>query len=153
LQLTIVIPTYNEAQSLPRLVEAIFSLPLPGIEILVVDDASPDGTAQIAENIALSYSKRINVLKRSSKMGLGTAYIAGFQHALRSGAEAIAQMDADFSHPPQKLLEMAAGLESVDVVMGSRYIPEAWISIGHCGEGFIHFWKLLCPIDLTLAHS
>jgi dolichol-phosphate mannosyltransferase len=123
LQLTIVIPTYNEAQNLPRLVEAIFSLPLPGIKILVVDDASPDGTAQIAEDMALSYSKRISVLKRSSKMGLGTAYIAGFQQALRSGSEAITQMDADFSHPPQKLMEMVAALESADVVMGSRYIP------------------------------
>lgn len=123
MQLTIVIPTYNEAQNLPRLIEAIFSTSLPAIKILIVDDASPDGTAEIAENMSLAYPMQIGVLRRSGKMGLGTAYIAGFQHALRAGAEAITQMDADFSHPPDKLVEMAAALESVDVVMGSRYIP------------------------------
>jgi len=123
LKLTVVIPTYNEAENLPKLVSAIFSLPLPNLKILIVDDQSPDGTGEIANKLRLEYLGRLSLIERSGKLGLGTAYVNGFAHALADGADAIAQMDADFSHPPEKLMQLLAVLEHCDVAMGSRYIP------------------------------
>lgn len=123
MKLTVVIPTYNEAENLPKLVSAIFSLPLPKLKILIVDDQSPDGTGEIANKLRLEYLGRLSLIERSGKLGLGTAYVNGFAHALADGAEAIAQMDADFSHPPEKLMQLLAALEHCDVAMGSRYIP------------------------------
>ncbi len=133
-KITAIIPTYNEAENLPKLVSALFSLPLPELDLLVVDDNSPDGTGQLAEDLAKQYSlpsPRIEVLHRPSKQGLGTAYISGFRHSLRRGAEAMLQMDADFSHPAEKIPEMVAALAKADVVIGSRYVAggsvdEAW---------------------------
>ncbi len=122
-QITVVVPTYNEAENLPKLVSALFSLPLSGLKLLVVDDNSPDGTGQLAEDLSRQHPGQIAVLHRPGKMGLGSAYIQGFQRCLAEGAEAILQMDADFSHPVEKILEMAAALESCDVVVGSRYVP------------------------------
>jgi dolichol-phosphate mannosyltransferase len=120
---TVVIPTYNEAENLPKLVAALFKLPLSELHILVVDDNSPDGTGRLANELAERYPTRLNVLHRPGKLGLGTAYIQGFLQALSKGAEAIAQMDADFSHPPEKLLDLYETLQSCDVAMGSRYVP------------------------------
>lgn len=121
MKLTVVIPTYNEAGNLPALVSALFSLPL-ALDILVVDDHSPDGTGDVAEALAQEHAPRIAVLHRPGKMGLGTAYIQGFQYALQKGAEAIAQMDADFSHPPALLVKLMEALKECDVAMGSRYV-------------------------------
>lgn len=123
MQLTVVIPTYNEAENLPRLVSALFQLPLPDLNILVVDDNSPDGTGEIACRLTEAHPGRVGVLQRPGKLGLGSAYLQGFDRALRDGAEALAQMDADFSHPPEKLIEMIGVLNSCDVALGSRYIP------------------------------
>jgi dolichol-phosphate mannosyltransferase len=123
LPLTVVIPTYNEVENLPVMVSTLFALPLRDLQILIVDDNSPDGTGQLAEELGAANGGRVSVLHRSSKQGLGTAYIQGFQMALLQGASAVVQMDADFSHPPDKLVEMAQGLESCDVVLGSRYVP------------------------------
>jgi dolichol-phosphate mannosyltransferase len=123
LKTTVVIPTYNEAENLPKLVSALFSLPLNDLTILVVDDNSPDGTGQMAEDLKQAHPGRVEVLHRPGKMGLGSAYIQGFQLALKQGAEAVVQMDADFSHPVEKLVEMTAALPGCDVVVGSRYIP------------------------------
>lgn len=120
---TIVIPTYNEAENLPKLAAAIFELPLNDIHLLVVDDNSPDGTGELADELADRYPSRLSVLHRPGKMGLGTAYIQGFIRALSMGAEAVGQMDADFSHPPEKLLELIETLGCCDMVMGSRYVP------------------------------
>ena len=120
--ITIVIPTYNEAENLPRLVSALLALPLPDLRILVVDDNSPDGTGQLAEQLGQQHPGKISVIHRAGKMGLGTAYIAGFKQALADGAEAILQMDADFSHPVDKIPTMALALASHDIVIGSRYI-------------------------------
>jgi dolichol-phosphate mannosyltransferase len=122
-QITVVIPTYNEAENLPKLFSALFSLPLEQLRVLIVDDHSPDGTGQLAENLAQEYPGRVSVLHRPGKMGLGTAYITGFQHALKQGAQAIGQMDADFSHPPELLIRLYETLQSCDVAMGSRYVP------------------------------
>lgn len=116
------IPTYNEAENLPALMSAIFALPLPGLNALVVDDNSPDGTGKLAEKLSADYGGRIQVLHRTGKQGLGTAYLAGFRKAVADGAEAVVQMDADFSHPVEKLVEMAEALKTSDVVIGSRYV-------------------------------
>jgi dolichol-phosphate mannosyltransferase len=121
--LTVVTPTFNEAENLPKLVSALFDLPLPGLKILVVDDNSPDGTGDLAEDLAAAYPGSLGVLHRAGKLGLGTAYISGFSRALDEGAEAIAQMDADFSHPPEKLLELLEVLQHCDIALGSRYAP------------------------------
>jgi len=121
-RLTIIIPTYNEAENLPRLVSALFRAPIEGLHLLVIDDNSPDGTGDLAEELARRHAGRIQVLHRNGKLGLGTAYIQGFQHALQQGAQVIGQMDADFSHPVDKLPELLAALETCDVALGSRYV-------------------------------
>jgi len=118
-----VIPTYNEAKNLPRLVEVLYGLPLEGLNILVVDDNSPDGTGEIANQLSDRYKGKFSVIHRQGKLGLGSAYLCGFRYALGAGAQAVAQMDADFSHPPAMLLSLLNVLESCDVAIGSRYIP------------------------------
>ena len=123
MQLTIVIPTYNEAENLPKLFSALFALPLPDLRLIIVDDNSPDGTGDLAEDLAKDSDGRVSVLHRPGKLGLGTAYLDGFTAAIQAGAQAVAQMDADFSHPPELLPKLAEALESCDVAMGSRYIP------------------------------
>ncbi len=123
MKLTIVLPTYNEAENLPKLVSALFLLPLPDLNLLIVDDHSPDGTGEVAEALRQQYPGQIEVLHRAGKLGLGTAYIQGFGHALLAGAEAIGQMDSDFSHPPEKVAALLQALESCDVSLGSRYVP------------------------------
>ncbi len=122
MQLTVIVPTYNEAENLPKLVSALFALPLPDLKILIVDDNSPDGTGQLADGLAASHPDRISVLHRLGKLGLRTAYLEGFKIAIANGAEAVGQMDADFSHDPNKLVEMINALEKADVALGSRYV-------------------------------
>ena len=119
----VVIPTYNEADNLPRMAEALLALPSESLELIVVDDASPDGTGEIAAQLAERYPRRIHLIRRAGKMGLGTAYVAGFTLALEQGAEAIIQMDADFSHPPKDVLRLLSAMENHDVAVGSRYAP------------------------------
>lgn len=119
--ISIVIPTYNEAGNLPSLAAALFDLPLPGLSVLVVDDGSPDGTGEVADQLAAQSGGRLAVLHRRGKLGLGTAYLEGFRMVMGAGAQVIGQMDADFSHPPEKLIEMVQSLENCDLVLGSRY--------------------------------
>jgi dolichol-phosphate mannosyltransferase len=121
-QLTVIVPTYNEAENLPKLVSVLFALPLPNLKILIVDDNSPDGTGQLADELVKSHPSQIAVLHRTGKLGLRTAYLEGFKYSIANGADAVCQMDADFSHDPNKLVEMAAALETADVVLGSRYV-------------------------------
>jgi dolichol-phosphate mannosyltransferase len=120
---TVVTPTYNEAENLPQLVSALFALNLSYLNVLVIDDNSPDGTGKLAEALGKSCGGRLQVLHRAGKSGLGSAYIAGFQRALASGAQAVAQMDADLSHPPELLPGLLDALQTSDMAMGSRYIP------------------------------
>jgi len=122
LRAEVIIPTYNEAENLPRLVSALFSLPLD-LSILIVDDNSPDGTGRLADALAAEMPARVSVLHRPGKLGLRSAYLAGFKEALESGAEAVVQMDADFSHDPARLVEMEAVLQHCDAAFGSRYVP------------------------------
>ncbi len=119
----IVIPTYNEVENLSALTEAILKIPIQDLRLLIVDDASPDGTGKLADELGEQTHGKVTCLHRSGKRGLGTAYIAGFQYALDHGATIIGQMDADFSHPINKIPEMIHLLDGCDVVVGSRYIP------------------------------
>lgn len=120
--ITIVIPTYNEADNLPSLAAELWSLPLPNLRLLVVDDASPDGTGDVADELARRQPDRFSVIHRAGKLGLGSAYLRGFAAALAEGADIIGQMDADFSHSPSYLPEFATQLENADLVLGSRYV-------------------------------
>jgi dolichol-phosphate mannosyltransferase len=116
----VVIPTYNEAENLPLIVPEVLEQD-PRLEVLVVDDASPDGTGQLADELAAS-TGRVHVLHRPEKQGLGPAYRAGLRKALDLGADFVIQMDADFSHPPAILKVLLAEIEHNDVVLGSRYL-------------------------------
>ena len=108
---------------MPKMVSQIFRLSFDDLNIIVIDDNSPDGTGDIAESIKVTYPDKFEVIHRSGKLGLGTAYIAGFKRALEGGADAIVQMDADFSHPIEKIGEMIDSLLNHDIVIGSRYVP------------------------------
>lgn len=118
----VVIPTYNEADNLPAITAELFALGMDGLEILVVDDASPDGTGQIAEKLGEQYGGRVNVIHRAGKLGLGTAYVQGFNWAISHGADYIIQMDADFSHSPHYIPGFLESIKTHDVVVGSRYV-------------------------------
>jgi dolichol-phosphate mannosyltransferase len=125
----VVIPTYNEAESLPVLVDALYALEVPGLRVLVVDDSSPDGTGGIAEELGrrlqVDGQPFVSVLHRPQKQGLGRAYVAGMTRALDDGADFVVQMDADYSHDPAVIPQMLDAIErtSAGVVIGSRYVP------------------------------
>ncbi|HEX8068523.1 MAG TPA: polyprenol monophosphomannose synthase [Pyrinomonadaceae bacterium] len=116
----VILPTYNEAENLPRLLRAIIALELD-LHIVVVDDDSPDGTGELAAQAAREYA-RLHVIRRAGERGLGTAYLAGFRHALGAGARAVLTMDCDFSHDPRAIPALLAALAEADVVIGSRYV-------------------------------
>ncbi len=122
MKITMVIPTYNESENLPKLVKEVLALPLDDINILIVDDNSPDGTGDLAEKLRSEYNDRIHCLHRAGKMGLGSAYKEGFRKAIEEGADYIGQMDADFSHPIDKIPVMVSLLADADLVIGSRYV-------------------------------
>lgn len=122
MKIGIVIPTYNEKENLPLLVDRLRALPLEGLTILVIDDNSPDGTGAVADELTARYPDSVSVLHRSGKLGLGSAYITGFKHMLAQGCDLIGQMDADFSHQPEKFVEFVSAIDGYDVVFGSRYI-------------------------------
>ncbi len=117
----IVVPTYNEADNIRDLIHSILAV-VPEAHIIVVDDASPDGTGAIVDEIART-DERVHVIHRPGKLGLGTAYVAGFEKAFELGADPICTMDADFSHHPRYLPDLIACTARVDVSIGSRYVP------------------------------
>jgi dolichol-phosphate mannosyltransferase len=117
----ICLPTYNERENLEPMVRALGGLGMEGLEVLVVDDNSPDGTGQIAERLAAELPW-IHVLHRGRKEGLGPAYLAGFRRALQLGADLVFEMDCDFSHDPEDVPRLAAAAENADLVLGSRYV-------------------------------
>lgn len=143
LRLTVVIPTYNEADNLLAMATALFTLPIAGLQLLVVDDNSPDGTGQVADELACQHNHltsaaggqaqpRFVVIHRTGKGGLGTAYVAGMQQALADGADYVVQMDADFSHSPDYIPQMLGVMlaTNADVVIGSRYVPGGTLDEG-----------------------
>lgn len=118
----VVLPTYNEADNLPALAAALLALSIPNLAVIVADDASPDGTGQLADRLATLHPGRVHVLHRTAGRGLGRAYVDGFRHALTLGAQFIVQMDADFSHNPADVPRLLAAGQQADLVIGSRYV-------------------------------
>ncbi|HEX9974920.1 MAG TPA: glycosyltransferase, partial [bacterium] len=116
----IVIPTYNEAQNIEQIIDRILFQGIRGLEILVVDDNSPDGTGRIVEKIAQD-EPNIHLMKRPGKAGLGTAYVAGFKYALERDYDYVFEMDADFSHDPEEIPNFLEAIKTYDLVIGSRY--------------------------------
>jgi dolichol-phosphate mannosyltransferase len=116
----VVIPTFNEAENIPRLIPEILEKDA-SLEVLVVDDGSPDGTAALVRDI-MKNNPRVHIIERSGKMGLGTAYVAGFRYAIEAGYDFVFEMDADFSHRPVEIPKFLSAVAKADLVIGSRYI-------------------------------
>ena len=116
----IIIPTYNEKENVTKMIDRLMSMP-EGFDLLIVDDGSPDGTANLVREAQQRYGERVAMIERSGKLGLGTAYIAGFKYALAKGYDRIFEMDCDFSHNPDDLPRLDAMLDGKDVAIGSRY--------------------------------
>ncbi len=140
----IVVPTYNEADNLPVLVERLFSLDISDARIIVVDDNSPDGTADVVRSLSEKYDRRLDLIKRDSKNGLGTAYKVGFSRAIEQGADYVLQMDADLSHAPEYIPEFLDALRHADVVVGSRYtdggdVDKGWRLRRHMLSAFANY--------------
>ena len=141
MDLTVVIPTYNEADNIEAMTSALLNLGIAGLNILFVDDESPDGTGRIADDLAVQYPGRVNVLHREGKRGLGRAYVDGFRWAIAKGADFVIQMDCDFSHAPQYIPDFLKHIDACDVVVGSRYTrggrtDENW----GWGRWFLSWW-------------
>jgi dolichol-phosphate mannosyltransferase len=132
--------------------EALFSLELNQTHVLVVDDNSPDGTGDIAEALKDSYPGTLSVMHREGKQGLGTAYIAGFNKAIQGGADVIVQMDADFSHNPQKIPVLVDKLETWDMALGSRYVKGGSLDEGWAiwRKGLSYFGNLYARVILSM---
>jgi dolichol-phosphate mannosyltransferase len=136
----VVVPTYNEADNIAALTQALFDLAVPALNVLVVDDESPDGTGKIADGLA-AQNDRLHVMHRTGLRGLGRAYVDGFRWALDHGFDRVIQMDADFSHSPDYIPAMLEKANDYDVVVGSRYVPGG----GHdkdweAGRVFLSAW-------------
>lgn len=116
----IIIPTYNEKENIRKMIDRLMAMP-EGFDLLIVDDGSPDGTANLVREAQECYGERLAMIERSGKLGLGTAYIAGFKYALEKGYDRIFEMDCDFSHNPDDLPRLDAMLDEKDVAIGSRY--------------------------------
>lgn len=141
----IVIPTYNEKENIPILLDGLIDLGITDLHILFVDDGSPDGTGQVIEDLKARFKGKIDCIHRAGKLGLGSAYLEGFCFALEHGADFVGQMDADFSHPMEKIPMMISALTYCDVVIGSRYVPggsldERWSAFRKLLSGFGNFY-------------
>ena len=118
----VIIPTYNELDNIRPMIDKVFSLP-EKFDLLVIDDGSPDGTAQIVRERQKAYPESLHLIERQGKLGLGTAYLTGFRWALEHGYDYVFEMDCDFSHNPDDLIRLsAAAVEGADLVIGSRYV-------------------------------
>jgi dolichol-phosphate mannosyltransferase len=124
LEKIVIIPTYNEKENIANILSAIFSLN-QGFHVLIIDDGSPDGTAQIVKDLFSQYTNQLFLEQRKGKLGLGTAYIHGFKWCIARGYDYIFEMDADFSHSPNDLIRLynACKIDGADVAIGSRYVP------------------------------
>ncbi len=153
----VVVPTYNEASNLPSLVPQILAQD-PRLEILVVDDNSPDGTGRIADGLAAGQGSRVHALHRPGKAGLGTAYLEGFRWALARGYDYVFEMDADFSHDPAHLKQFLTAIAGADLVLGSRYLggkvtvvnwPMGRLLLSYCANIYARLVTGLRIWDLT----
>lgn len=137
----VVIPTYNEADNLPLMAAELWALNMPNLEVIIVDDNSPDGTGRVGDDLAAQRPETFHMLHRHQKEGLGAAYVHGFKWALEKGADVVIQMDCDFSHSPEHIPRMLYELRDCDVVVGSRYvgggqIDERW----ETGRYLLSWW-------------
>ena len=154
----IIIPTYNESENISDLIEAIFRLTLP-FEILIVDDNSSDGTAQIVKKKQEIYPETLYLMERPEKLGLGTAYITGFKYGLKNNYDYIYEMDADFSHNPEDLIRLyvACNTEGYDLAIGSRYIkgvnvvnwPMGRVLMSYCASMYVRLITGIPIYDTT----
>ena len=155
----LILPTYNERENVESFVEAVrvqLAECVPDYRVLIVDDASPDGTGQLADQLAAKYND-VEVLHRPRKEGLGQAYIAGFKVALAGGAELLIEMDSDFSHKPDYLQPLIAATAHADLTLGSRYIPGGGVTdwgpvrrlISRGGSWYARRWLNVPVRDLT----
>lgn len=135
----VVVPTYNEAETIEPLVRAVRDALPEAPNVLVVDDASPDGTGELADRLAAE-DESVSVLHRAGKRGLGPAYVAGFRAALQGGAELVVQMDADFSHDPAELPTLVAAAGGAELVIGSRYVSGGRVADWGPGRQAISRW-------------
>ena len=154
----VIVPTYNERENLPTLVAGL--LEHPNVRILVVDDQSPDGTGQIADDLAPQHPGRIDVMHRVDRRGLGRSYIDGIKRAIHEPVDVICQMDADLSHDPRQLPSLIAATSHADVVIGSRYIPGGEIVnwparrrlLSRLANTYIRLIARLSPNDCTSGY-
>ena len=154
----VVLPTYNERPNLERVASGIMAHAFT--RLLVVDDASPDGTGQMAEELAARWPGRIEVMHRKGKRGLGLAYVDGLRRALQTDADAIVQMDADMSHDPKYLADLAGAIDRYDLVIGSRYVhgvsvvnwPLHRIALSAFANRYIRFITGLTSTDCTTSY-
>jgi dolichol-phosphate mannosyltransferase len=150
-RLLVIVPTYDEAPNIERIVERLLTS-VPDAHALVVDDGSPDGTGELAEKLAAD-DPRVHVLRRAGKSGLGPAYVAGFRWARERGYGIVVEMDADGSHAPEQLPRLLAALADADLVLGSRYVPggrvEDWpvhrLALSRLGNRYTR-WLLRLPL-------
>jgi dolichol-phosphate mannosyltransferase len=159
-KISVVVPTYNEADNIGAMTEALLGLGLPSLDVLVVDDQSPDGTGSIADELSAQHPGKVAVLHRTAQRGLGRSYVDGFRHALQQGVDLIVQMDCDFSHSPRYIHEFLKHIEAYDVVVGSRYVKGGRTDEGWgVGRWLLSWWAnsvytrliLGCPVKDTTA--
>ena len=158
MDVVVIVPTYNERENIPDLVRAILSR--PEYRVMVVDDASPDGTGHVAEALSEEFPGRVDVVHRTGARGLGRSYVDGLQRALRSTADLVCQMDADWSHDPQYLPALVAASAEYDLVIGSRYLngvsvvnwPLRRIILSAFGNRYIRWVTRLAPRDCTSGY-
>ena len=154
----VIIPTYKEKENIENIIRVVFQLPEP-FDILIIDDNSPDGTATIVEGLIKEFPDRLNIIKRSGKLGLGTAYITGFKWSIEHGYDYIFEMDADFSHPPEDLINLynACHNDGFDMSIGSRYIsgvnvvnwPMGRIMMSYYGSMYVRIVTRMKIMDTT----
>ena len=152
----VIVPTYNESETITEVVRRLFEAVADNVDLLVVDDGSPDGTADIVKKLAIE-EPRIHLLERGAKRGLGDAYRTGFRWALGRGYAAVVEMDADLSHDPTDVPRFLAALDDADLVIGSRYVPsgrvENWSAfreaLSRYGNRYAGFWLRFGVRDAT----
>ena len=154
----VIIPTYKEKENIESIIRVVFSLPEP-FDILIIDDNSPDGTANIVKELIKEFPDRLSIIERSGKLGLGTAYITGFKWSLEHGYDYIFEMDADFSHPPEDLINLynACKTDGYDMAIGSRYIsgvnvvnwPMGRIMMSYYGSMYVRIVTRMKIMDTT----
>ncbi|MBR4265261.1 MAG: polyprenol monophosphomannose synthase [Bacteroidales bacterium] len=154
----VIIPTYKEKENIENIIRVVFNLP-ESFDILIIDDNSPDGTAAIVKNLMKEFPEKLFIIERAGKLGLGTAYITGFKWSIEHKYDYIFEMDADFSHPPEKLIELyeACSKNGFDMAIGSRYIsgvnvvnwPMGRVLMSYYGSAYVRFVTRMKIMDTT----